>query len=76
MASDGGVFSFGDARFYGSMGQRPLNSPIVGLAGTADGDGYRLVASDGGIFAFGDAHFDGGVNDEATSVPVVSISHI
>ena len=29
-ASDGGVFSFGDATFLGSVGGRPLNEPVVG----------------------------------------------
>jgi hypothetical protein len=52
VASDGGIFSFGDATFHGSMGGRQLNDPIVGMAGTAEGGGYLLVASDGGIFAF------------------------
>ena len=28
----GGVFSFGDASFYGSMGNTALNKPIVGMA--------------------------------------------
>ena len=32
VASDGGVFSFGGAPFYGSMGGTPLNKPIVGMA--------------------------------------------
>ncbi len=32
-ASDGGIFSFGDAHFYGSMGATPLNQPVVGIAG-------------------------------------------
>jgi hypothetical protein len=32
VASDGGVFSFGDARFLGSTGSIRLNQPIVGLA--------------------------------------------
>ena len=32
VASDGGLFSFGDAHFYGSMGSKPLNKPIVGIA--------------------------------------------
>jgi hypothetical protein len=41
------------------MGKTPLNRPIVGLAATADGRGYWMVASDGGVFAFGDAHFYG-----------------
>ena len=58
-ASDGGVFAFGDAAFYGSMGGIHLNKPIVGITATADGNGYWLVASDGGVFAFGDAAFYG-----------------
>ncbi|MDA8081194.1 MAG: hypothetical protein M0Z96_06245, partial [Actinomycetota bacterium] len=59
VASDGGIFSFGDATFYGSMGGHSLNKPIVGIATTPDGKGYWEVASDGGIFSFGDATFYG-----------------
>ena len=59
VASDGGIFAFGDAAFHGSMGGPPLNEPIVGMAATPTGGGYWLVASDGGIFAFGDAAFHG-----------------
>jgi hypothetical protein len=29
VASDGGVFSFGDAQFYGSTGAIKLNAPVV-----------------------------------------------
>ena len=57
--SDGGIFSFGDAQFYGSTGAMRLNRPIVGMAATPSGKGYWLVASDGGIFSFGDARFFG-----------------
>jgi hypothetical protein len=32
VASDGGIFSFGDAKFYGSTGGMTLNKPIVGMA--------------------------------------------
>jgi hypothetical protein len=32
---------------------------VVGMAATADENGYWLVAADGGIFAFGDARFFG-----------------
>ena len=59
VASDGGIFTFGDAQFYGSTGAIHLNRPIVGMAATPSGHGYWLVASDGGIFSFGDAHFYG-----------------
>jgi hypothetical protein len=59
VASDGGIFSFGDATFYGSTGNLHLNKPIVGMAATPDGDGYWLMGSDGGVFSFGDAGFHG-----------------
>ncbi len=34
-AADGGIFSFGNAHFYGSMGGQPLNKPVVGMAPTS-----------------------------------------
>ena len=64
VASDGGVFCFGDARFRGSMGGEPLNRPIVDIARTPTGAGYWLVASDGGVFCFGDARFFGSTGGE------------
>jgi len=45
-----GVFTFGDAGFFGSTGTGYMNKPVVGMAGTPDGKGYWLVASDGGVF--------------------------
>ena len=59
VASDGGVFAFGDAQFKGSLGGIALDKPIVGMAQTSTGNGYNLVASDGGVFSFGDAEFQG-----------------
>ena len=38
---DGGIFSFGDATFDGSMGGSHLNAPIVGMAATRR---WRLLA--------------------------------
>ena len=52
MAGDGGIFSFGDAQFYGSTGSLKLNKPVVGLSATASGSGYWFVATDGGIFSY------------------------
>ncbi|HEY5245332.1 MAG TPA: hypothetical protein VIJ60_06655, partial [Acidimicrobiales bacterium] len=49
VGSDGGIYAYGDAPFYGSTGGLTLNKPIVGMAATADGGGYWLVGSDGGI---------------------------
>jgi hypothetical protein len=64
VASDGGIFAFGDAGFYGSTGRITLNNPIVGMAATPSGRGYWLAASDGGIFALGDAPFLGRFSDQ------------
>jgi hypothetical protein len=59
LASDGGIFSYGDARFYGSTGAMRLNRHVVGMATDRANNGYWLVASDGGIFSFGRARFFG-----------------
>ena len=74
MASDGGIFAFGDASFYGSTGAMTLNQPIVGMRGTRDGNGYWLVARDGGIFTFGDASFYGSAGGLDLKQPVIAIN--
>jgi hypothetical protein len=33
VASDGGVFAYGDAQYYGSAVNLHLNKPVVGMAG-------------------------------------------
>ena len=74
VASDGGIFTFGDAHFCGSTGAIKLNKPIVGMTPTPDGKGYWLVASDGGIFAFGDAQFYGSTGTITLNKPIVGMS--
>ncbi|MGH9080448.1 MAG: protease pro-enzyme activation domain-containing protein, partial [Acidimicrobiales bacterium] len=73
-ASDGGIFTFGDAGFFGSTGAIHLNQPIVGMAATPDDRGYWLVASDGGIFTFGDAGFFGSEGAKPLNSPIVSMA--
>jgi hypothetical protein len=73
-AADGGVFAFGDAGYYGSMGGQPLARPVVGMTPTPDGRGYWLVASDGGVFAFGDAGFFGSLGGRHLAAPVVGMA--
>ena len=74
VASDGGVFSFGDAGFYGSTGGLHLNRPVVAMAGTPDGGGYWLVASDGGVFNYGDAGFYGSMGGKQLNAPIVGLA--
>jgi hypothetical protein len=59
--SDGGIFSFGSAQFYGSTGSLVLQRPVVGIVPTADHGGYWLDASDGGVFSYGDTQFYGSI---------------
>ena len=73
-AADGGIFSFGQAQFHGSMGGIPLNKPVVGMAPTADGGGYWMDASDGGVFAFGNAQFYGSMGGKPLNKPVVGMA--
>ena len=73
VASDGGIFAFGDAGFYGSAGGIHLNQPIMGMTATRNGQGYWLVAADGGIFTYGDAGFYGsGGGSGAAAVGIIA----
>ncbi|HET9173755.1 MAG TPA: hypothetical protein VFN56_00560, partial [Candidatus Saccharimonadales bacterium] len=67
VGSDGGVFTFGDAQFRGSMykdsqgAQISFSGMITGISVDDSNGGYALVASDGGVFNFGipSSHFYG-----------------
>ena len=56
VASDGGMFSFGDGKFYGSAAAT-VSSSIVGVAATPSGNGYWLAEANGVVHSFGDAGY-------------------
>jgi hypothetical protein len=56
------------------MGGKHLNAPVVGIASTSGGAGYREVASDGGIFSYGTALFAGSMGGQHLNAPVVGIA--
>jgi hypothetical protein len=72
VASDGGIFAFGDAPFRGSMGGKPLNKPVAGMV--RYGAGYLMVGRDGGIFSFSDLPFAGSLGDHPPAHPIVSVA--
>jgi len=74
VASDGGVFTFGDARFFGSTGNLRLAAPIVGVVPTPSGAGYWLVAMDGGVFSYGDAAFYGSATGLPHGAPILAMA--
>ena len=73
-AADGGIFSYGDAPYYGSAGGIVLNRPIVGMGATPTHKGYWLVATDGGIFNYGDARYYGSTGAISLNKPIVGMT--
>jgi len=71
VASDGGVFSLGDARFEGSTGAMHIAEPVQSMAATRDGGGYWLVGGGGTVYAFGDAPDLGSAPAPAAGSPAV-----
>jgi hypothetical protein len=61
LASDGGIFAFGDAVFLGSLAAENLSKPVVDMAPTPTGKGYWMTTSDGQVYGFGDAAYFGSV---------------
>jgi hypothetical protein len=79
VGSDGGIFTFGSAQFFGSTGALHLQRPVVGITPTGNRGGYWLVASDGGIFSFGNAGYFGsipglGIAPAGTSSPTMRLN--
>ncbi len=73
-ASDGGVFSYGDAHFEGSAGALRLARPVVAIASSTRAWGYWLAAADGGVFSYGSAHFHGSAAPYHPFAPIVGIA--
>ena len=59
VASDGGIFSFGTAPFYGSLGGQAIKHPIVAAAATPTDNGYWFTDTAGLVSNFGSANYYG-----------------
>ncbi len=70
--SDGGIYTFGDLRFYGAQGGLAPAQQITGMASNAQtGKGYRLCGADGGVFCFGDLYYKGSLPGRGITTDVV-----
>jgi len=69
-AQDGGVFTFGDASYFGSKGSQQLVAPIVGIAAAPDRRGYWLADNAGHVFNFGSAGNFGSMSTPLTAAVV------
>lgn len=72
VGTDGGVFTMGDAMYWGSLPELGIvpNAAIVGAAVSPSGGGYALCGADGGVFTFGDFPYLGGMGGTPLNEPV------
>ncbi|HEX6379820.1 MAG TPA: hypothetical protein VF180_01110 [Acidimicrobiia bacterium] len=73
LGKDGGVFSFGTAKYHGSIGHLAGAKPVVSMAADPDGTGYWFVGPDGGIFAY-KAPFWGSTGSIKLTKPIVGMA--
>jgi hypothetical protein len=61
VASDGGVFSLGDAGYHGSVPGQGIDShaPVEGIVASPSGGGYWILGRDGALYSYGDASYLG-----------------
>jgi hypothetical protein len=72
LGSQGDLVPFGAA--FGATGPVHPGSPIVGAAGTADGQGAWIVDADGGVAVRGDAVEYGQLDGTPLTQPIVGIA--
>ena len=69
VASDGGVFAFGDAHFAGSCpGSGGCSGAAVAVMPDASGNGYWLITQTGNVYTFGDAPYLGAPGPQSSPI--------
>ena len=71
VGTDGGVFTHGDARYFGSPGKPVTSDPVVAMAPSEGDRGYWEVTAAGRVSAFGSA---GSYGSPAPRRPVVGMA--
>jgi hypothetical protein len=67
-------FASGIGESPAPAGAHPTPFGAVGVAPSATGAGYWVVAADGGVFAYGDAAFHGSLGGRTLAAPIVGIA--
>jgi SpoIID/LytB domain protein len=70
----GGIYTFGNAKYFGNLIDRGYPGPGIGLADTPDGKGYAILNTGGGLYTFGNAKYYGNLIDRGYPGPAVAIS--
>jgi len=73
VASDGGIFAFGDGSFFGSAAD-PGAPAAVAISTAPGGRGYRVARSDGSVTTFGTPPLPGTASIAVRRAPIVSLA--
>jgi hypothetical protein len=73
LGKDGGVFGFGDAKYYGNAVGKAFDT-YVDIEATKSGKGYWIAGAHGGVYSFGDAHFSGSMAGKGLNKPIQSMA--
>jgi hypothetical protein len=76
VGKDGGVFTFGDAKYWGSLGGKKHTAAhdVIAIVPTVDGHGYWLCDASGVVTAFGDALKLPSLLPSKATVPIVGFA--
>ncbi len=75
VTKNGAVYGVGGATSLGNVTTSASTGPVVGIAGTPDGNGYWVLTADGTVSAFGDARSYGDLPaDHVTASDIVAIA--
>jgi hypothetical protein len=81
VGADGGVFTYGDAVFAGTLsstfGGPSPDGPAVGIAANPTGPGYLIATAEGAIVSYGGAPFYGSpaLSGVTPAEPLVSVTY-
>ena len=70
VAADGGIFTFGDANFYGSAVGADLPDAAVGMVASPDGEDSSSLTENGVVLPYGDAQAFGGLSLDPTATQI------
>ena len=74
ISSDGGVFTFGNAEYYGPVLGISPNDPVVGTTSSPNINGYWLATASGKVFALGNTGYYGSLHGTTLNSPIVGIA--
>jgi hypothetical protein len=75
LTSFGGIYTFGQAKYFGNLIDHGYSGPATGLSAMPDGGGYAILTSYGALYTFGDARYYGNLLDHHYPGRAIALSY-